>query len=87
MVKEKNFLISGSYRSRCAIVIKNTKRPFYTLHKTLLYCNPGNKRLSIILEMNCLKKRNCQNELRQKTYRKKFNFVKNYSDLSCGNNA
>jgi len=69
--------MSGSYQGRCSAVtvIQNTIRPLYTLHKVLLYRGPNKKCPSSILELNRLKKRNRQNELRQKTYRKKLKYV------------
>jgi len=87
--KRVNCAMSGSYQGRCsaATVIKNTKRPLYTLHKVLLHRSPNKKCPSSILELNRLKKRNRQNELRQKTYRKKLKYVNDSADPSYGNNA
>ena len=78
----------GGKRVNCAVtVIKNTKRPLYTLHKVLLHRSPNKKCPSSILELNRLKKRNRQNELRQKTYRKKLKYVNDSADPSYGDNA
>jgi len=43
--KRINFALKGSYAGRCAIatVTKNSKRPFYSLHKTILKNSPIGK--------------------------------------------
>lgn len=70
--KRINFAMSRSYQGRCsaATLTKNTKRPFYNLHKTLLKRSPGKRNPSSILEMRRLKIRTRQNELRSNYYRK-----------------
>jgi len=74
--KRINFAMSRSYQGRCsaATLMKNTKRPSYNLHKTLLKRSPGTKNPSSILETRRLKERIRQNELRSNSYRKKIKF-------------
>jgi len=57
--KRIHFAKSRSYQGRCAAttVIKNTKRPMYTLYKTLLHRSPAVKCPSTRLEVQRYKKR------------------------------
>ena len=56
--KRIHFAKSQSYQGLCAIatVIKNTKRPMYSLHKTLLYRSPAAKYPLIQVEKQRFKK-------------------------------
>lgn len=58
--KKDNFAMTRSHQERvsAATTTKNTKRPIYMLHKTLLKRSPGVKCLSMKLE---LKRQNKQN--------------------------
>jgi len=80
--KRIHFAKSRSYQGRCAAatVIKNTKRPMYTLYKTLLHRSPAVKCPSTRLEVQRYKKRVRQNELRVNTYRKRIKFTKENND-------
>lgn len=84
--KRINFAMSRSYQGRvaAATVMKNTKRPLYKLHKTLLQHSPGKKWPSSKFEIQRQKKQIRQNELRSKTYRTKLKFKSDYVDPSYG---
>ncbi|KAL5236469.1 hypothetical protein ACI65C_003879 [Semiaphis heraclei] len=84
--KRINFAMSRSYQGRvaAATVMKNTKRPMYKLHKTLLEHSPGKKWPSSKLEIQRQRKQLRQNELRSKTYRTKLKFQCDYVDPSYG---
>lgn len=84
--KRINFAMSRSYQGRvaAATVMKNTKRPLYKLHKTLLQYSPGKKWPSSKLEIQRQNKQMRQNELRSKTYRTKLKFQSDYFDPSYG---
>lgn len=84
-----NFAMTRSYQSRvsAATVIKNTKRPLYFLHKTLLKRSPDIKCPSVKLEVKRQNKQIRQNELRNKTYRKKLKFRSDFIDPSYGENS
>jgi len=86
--KRINFALKGSYAGRCAIaaVTKNSKRPLYSLHKSILKKSPFEKLPSVKIEIS---RRN--NQFRQnnrlavhKRYQKKL-----FSDSnpSYGENA
>lgn len=80
--KRIHFAKSRSHQGRCAAatVIRNTKRPMYTLYKTLLHRSPAVKCPSTRLEIQRYKKRVRQNELRINTYRKRIKFTKENND-------
>jgi len=63
--KRVNFDMNRSYQGRvsAAIVIKNTKRLLYILHKTLLKRSPGTKCLSMKMELKRQNKQYRQNEV------------------------
>lgn len=88
--KRINYALKGSYAGRCAIaaVTKNTKRPLYSLHKSILKNSPIGKLPSVKMEIT---RRN--NQIRQnnrllvnKRFKKKL-FVTNCSNASYGDNA
>jgi len=84
--KRINFAMSRSYQGRvaAATVMKNTKRPMYKLHKTLLQHSPGKKWPSSKLEIQRQRKQMRQNELRSKMYKTKLKFQSDYVDPSYG---
>lgn len=88
--KRINFALKGSYAGRCAIaaVTKNSKRPLYSLHKSILKKSPFEKLPSVKIEIS---RRN--NQFRQNNrlavhnrYKKKL-FINSDSNPSYGENA
>lgn len=88
--KRINFALKGSYAGRCAIatVTKNSKRPFYSLHKTILKNSPIGKLPSVKMEITRRNNQFRQNNrsTKNKRYKKKL-FGVNDSNASYGENA
>lgn len=88
--KRINYAMKRSYSGRCMIaaVSKNTKRPLYSLHRTLYKKSPSKKSYVNLIENLRQKKQLRQNDARKKNKRfKKSLFKTNVPDLSYGDNA
>ncbi|XP_060875891.1 uncharacterized protein LOC132949126 [Metopolophium dirhodum] len=88
--KRVNFALKGSYAGRCAIatVTKNSKRPFYSLHKTILKNSPFKKLPSVKMEITRRDNQFRQNNrlTKNKRFKKKL-FGVNDSNASYGENS